>query len=332
MQVDRNTYSGLFGLRLSHSLHFGHLVGNVRPAMNDQNVRTIVVVLADLFTYTSDRKQDITVNNALSMTAEAMALGLSSPNVKFVTQSQVFNNLLPLFTVLSCLLKFEKLKTTKPISKMLEKNLDLKFGELTFPIIQCAEMVSTNSEILYSNIDNLGIVSLTEDLYHKLGSYANTDLPKPRISHGEFKNIRGTDGNKMSQGRNNAIFIDDDEATIKKKVTSIHTHSTEKEIDLQIVYDYFKVVGYSSKDLENLENEFNKGKTTPLKIKNLLSSEIVKYFTPIKNKKEEIMQDKKILIERINSDTETVKFAVKENVNNIFENFYSKEFFQTFKY
>jgi len=266
------------------------------------------------------------------MTAEAMALGLSSPNVKFVTQSQVFNNLLPLFTILSCLLKFEKLKSTKPISKMLEKNDDLKFGELTFPIIQCAEMVSTNSEILYSNIDNLGIVSLTQELYHKLESYANTDLPKPRISHGEFKNIRGTDGNKMSQGRNNAIFIDDSEATIKKKITSIHTHSTEKEIDLQIVFDYFRVVGYSTKDIETLETEFNNNKTTPLKIKNLLSSEIVKYFTPIKNKKEEIMKDKKILIERINSDTESVKLAVKENVSNIFQNFYTKEFYQTFKY
>jgi len=51
MPANTNPYCGLFGLRLSHSLHFGHLVGNVRPAMNDQNEKTIVVVLADLFTH-----------------------------------------------------------------------------------------------------------------------------------------------------------------------------------------------------------------------------------------------------------------------------------------
>ena len=44
------------------------------------------------------------------------------------------------------------------------------------------------------------------------------------------------------------------------------------------------------------------------------------------------MKDKKSLTERINADTESIKIAVTNNVNSIFQNFYTKEFYQTFKY
>lgn len=327
-----NSLNGLFGLRLAHGLHLGHLVGNIRPAIADKEKRTIVIVLADLFTYTSSRNENITINNILSMTAESLSLGLDSANVKYVIQSQTFNSLLPLFTILSCLLKFEKLKKTQPIKKILENNHGVKFGELVFPIIQCAEMVSTNSEVLYSNIDNLGIVSLAEFLYRRLESYTNTVLPRPKINYGEFKNIKGIDYNKMSQSRNNAIFINDTHEIIDKKINSINTHVNNKEIDLQLLFDYFKIIGYSSEDISSLENDFAENKTTPKKIKMQLASEIAEYFAPIKKRKEEIMNDKKYLIERINSDTENVKFAILKNVSGIFQNFYGIDFCKTFRF
>jgi tryptophanyl-tRNA synthetase len=322
-------HSGLFGLRLSHSLHFGHLVGNVRPAIQDQNNRTIIVVLADLFTYTSDRKQDITLNNVLSMTTESMSLGLNSNNVKYVIQSKVFNSLAPLFTILSCVLKLKKLKQINPIKLMLEN--DIHFGELTFPIIQCAEMVSTNSEILYSNVDNLGIITLTKVLYKKLQSYTNTALPKPRLCHGELKNVMGINYKKMSQSGNNAIFIDDNIQNIQRKITSIDISKAENGVNLQLLFDYFKIIGYIEDRIGELRTDFDKNNTTPQKIKNLLSSEIDNYFQPIREQKQIYLSDKQSLIKRIKLDTEAVENTVEQTINCILQNFYDREFYNTFK-
>jgi tryptophanyl-tRNA synthetase len=324
-------HSGLFGLRLSNSLHFGHLVGNIRPAIQNQNERVIIVVLADLFTYTSDRRKDITVENVLSMTAEAMSLGLNSDNVKYVIQSKVFNSLSPLFTILSCLLKLTTLKTTQPLKRMLENDTHIQFGELTFPIIQCAEMVSTNSEILYSNIDNLGIVTLTKRLYRKLQSYTNTTLPIPHLCHGEFKNVIGINHRKMSQNRNNAIFIGDTFEMIKKKITSIDTSKSNDGVDLQLLFDYFKIIGYAEKDILEIKTDFDNNKTTPQKVKCLLSSKINDFFQPIREQKQIYLSNKKSLIERINTDTKIIETTVEKNISCIMQNFYNNDFFNIFK-
>ena len=323
--------NGLFGLRLSHSLHLGHIVGNIRPAIQDQNDRTIIVVLADLFTYTSDRRDDITEENAVSMVAEAMSLGLNSDNVKFIIQSKAFNSLSPLFVLLSCLLKFNRLKKTAPIKGLLANDIQINFGELTFPIVQCAEMVSTNSEILYSNNDNLGIVTLTKDLYKKLQNYTKTVLPKPRLCCGEFENVYGIDSKKMSQKSGNAIFVDDTLKSTTKKITSIDTSKTGDGVDMKLLFDYFKIIGYSDDAILGLKNDVENHKLTPQKIKSLLSLEINSFFKPINERKKQYLDDKRAITERINKDTQTIKKIVENNINCIFQNFYEKEFYYTFK-
>lgn len=323
--------NGLFGLRLSHSLHLGHIVGNIRPAIQDQNDRTIIVVLADLFTYTSDRRDDITEENAVSMVAEAMSLGLNSDNVKFIIQSKAFNSLSPLFVLLSCLLKFNRLEKTAPIKGLLANDIQINFGELTFPIVQCAEMVSTNSEVLYSNNDNLGIVSLTKDLYKKLQNYTKTVLPKPRLCCGEFENVYGIDSKKMSQKSGNAIFVDDTLKSTTKKITSIDTSKTGDGVDMKLLFDYFKIIGYSDDAILGLKNDVENHKLTPQKIKSLLSLEINSFFKPINERKKQYLDDKRAITERINKDTQTIKKIVENNINCIFQNFYEKEFYYTFK-
>ena len=333
MQLETKKFNGLFGLRLSHSLHLGHLVGNVRPALSDEKDRLIIVVLADLFTYTSDRKHDITLDNILAMTTEVMSLGLHSKNIKFVIQSKAFPNLIQLFSVLSCLVKFDKLKNTKPISKHFEKGSDFKFSDITFPIIQCAEMLSTNSEILYSNIDNLGIVSLTKDLYKKFGNYSNNNIPKPHLNYGLFPNVLGTDYKKMSYSRKNAIFIEDTEEIIKKKITSINTAINNKEnIDISLLIQYFKILGYSEEDTQEIVSDMLKNKTTPQKIKLKLSSELFIYFKNIKEEKKQYLLEKEKIIERINSDTIFVNDLVEINTKKIFQNIYSSEFYNQFNF
>lgn len=67
------------------------------------------------------------------------------------------------------------------------------------------------------------------------------------------------------------------------------------------------------------------------KIKSLLSLEINSFFKPINERKKQYLDDKRAITERINKDTQTIKKIVENNINCIFQNFYEKEFYYTFK-
>ncbi len=177
----------------------------------------------------------------------------------------------------------------------------------------------------------MGIISLTKELYRKLQNYTNTKLPIPKLCYGDFKNVLGINHRKMSQSKHNAIFVDDTIEIIQKKITSIDTSKIQNGVDLQLLFDYFKIIGYSDSDISALNTDFDNNITTPKKVKCLLSAQIDNFFQPIREQKQIYLNNKEFLIERINSDTQEVRAIVEQNTNLILQNFYNTEFYSTFK-
>lgn len=318
----------MFGLRLGRGLHLGHLVGNLRPALDEVGRRPVYVILADLFTRTSGRDSDVTLDNACGMVAECMALGLDGDNVKYVAQSVAFESVMPLYFVLSCLLPFDKLRSTRPLKRMLEEPGGVCFGEVVFPVAQCAEMISTRSEILFSNTDNLGLVSLTKDLSAKVGRATGVELPKPRLAHGTPKNLRGLDHNKMSVGQGNAIFLSDSPERIRKRVVAIDTaRSRELDCDLSLIYEYLSVTGLDSAAIQMLQEEFEDGTVTALQLKNHLADELTVLLGEVQQRKTELY-DRPTLLERIRSDTQCVRAVINETTHLVMTRLANGEFYQ----
>lgn len=328
-------YAGLFGLRLAPGLHLGHFVGNIKPALDDQG-KKINVILADLFTYTSNRKDNITLNNTLSIVAECYALGLNSDNVSFIIQSEAAENLQPLFTIIGCLLKYKKISEVQPIKRMLLNIENLNFGELSFPIIQCAEMIATKSDVLYSNIDNQGVVSLTKLLCKKVSKYTKTELPEPKLKHGFIPILHGTDGKKMSYSSNNAIFISDSEETIKDKITKVKTNpmdQSENNVpDFKLIYEYLGIFGLNQEQINEMNTLYNEKKLTALEIKKIVINKLTNYLNPVKKEKDRLLREKrKELTDRIISNTMDAQKNIKINTEEIFENFYESDYYKVLK-
>ncbi|MBR9702266.1 hypothetical protein GOV13_05090, partial [Candidatus Pacearchaeota archaeon] len=305
--------------------------GNIMPALRDQDDRRIYIILADLFTYTSSRRDDITLKNALAMASESYALGLNSNNVLYIIQSEVSEILQPLFTIISCLLKYKRLVKTQPLKKMFNDE-DINFGEISFPIIQCTEMVATRSEVLYSNIDNLGIISLTKYLFRQLSQYTDTDLPTPKLQYGQKEFLLGIDYKKMSHGSNNAVYLSDSPETIYEKIKKIRTDNCNgKDIDFSLIFDYLELLNYNKKQLNELVGLYNQSKLGALDIKKILIDELTNKFKPVQEKKKELLNNRGYLINRIRDDTLEAKKIIQLNVDEILSNFYEKDFFNSFK-
>lgn len=308
--------SGLFGVRLGHGLHLGHLVGNVRPAIKEQESRRIVVVLADLFTLTSNRRKDLSVQNLLNVTAECMALGLDHGNVRFVIQSEAFGGLLPFYALLASVSSFDKLRRTRPVSSLIQSK-EATLGEISFPLMQCAEMLITNADVLYSNIDNLGLVAMAKSAARKLSAATGTRFVEPQLRLGDPKTVRGVDYAKMSNARGNAIFLSDSPSTVARKVVRIRTDSNgSSDFDLSLVFEYLQIV-CSAEELAGLQAGVTGGIITALQAKNVLIDRLNELFAAVAQRRDQYLADPSMLLRRISVDTDTVRADVMSRYRDI---------------
>lgn len=321
------------GFRLAPGLHLGHYVGNIKPAIED-NInfsKPINIILADDFTYSSLRKQDITLENTLSIVAECYALGLWSDNISFIIQSELSKNIHPLLTIIGGLLKYNKLIGIQPTKKILESKFNPQYSSISFPLVQCAEMFSTKCNVLYSNIDNLGLISFAKSLAHQLSTHTGIDFIKPSLRHGTIPMLHGTDGvKKMAFAQKNTISICEEPSEIKMKIKSIKTDRldiTYNSPDFSLILEYFAALSYNS-DTQDLINLYNQRKLTALDIKMILADHIISLFNTAREFKKNILQNERdVLINRILLNTQMAKLKVKQFCTEISETFYQKDYF-----
>lgn len=327
--------SGLFGLRLAPSLHLGHFVGNIAPAIEDQGNRTIIVVLADLFAMASNRRDAVSFSNILSMMAECIALGLDSRNVLFSIQSRVAAHLQTLVSLIGAMVSFKKLSSVQPVKGMLEDPGKLNVSALNFPILQCAEILSTKSEFLYSNIDNLGVVSIAKSINSKLSKYSPNGLPHPTLKHGIVPVTHGIDGQKMSFASNNGIFFSDTDELIIKKISKIDTHPLEDQDDLpdfSLVAEYFRILGLEEEKLEELITLYRSRKLTALDIKMQLAEAVIRFVKPIREARGSILaQGQEQLVDRLMDDTLRTEKIVQSFGEEILEKYFVSNYYRSIK-
>ena len=151
----------ILGMRLAPSLHLGHYIGNISPALSIVDNAQIVVILADLATFASQREKDLSKKNAIALVADCMATGLTSEQVLFALQSQIAVETNVLQSIIGNMISFAQLSRIQPIRAMLSsKNNKVTASAVTFPLIEASEAIALKADYLISNVDNLGVVSL----------------------------------------------------------------------------------------------------------------------------------------------------------------------------
>lgn len=284
----------LSGITPSGKLHLGNYFGAIRQHIHMQEEGDAFYFIANYHSLTSITDGKEIRENTLDIALDYLALGLDPDKCTFFAQSDV-----PQVTELAWILG-----TFCPVSLM-EKGVAYKdkvaqgmspnIGLFTYPILQAADILIYNSDLVPVGQDQKQNIEICRDLAGKVNHVYDKELLKLPEEHivESVAVVPGIDGRKMSKSYDNTIGIFDEGKTLKKKVMSIETDSTPldepKDPDSCNVFALIKLFADDQKR-EEIAGKYRAGGYGYGHAKKELLGMIEDYFADAREKRKRLAQ------------------------------------------
>jgi tryptophanyl-tRNA synthetase len=112
---------------------------------------------------------------------------------------------------------------------------------------------------------------------------------------GEVPTLVGTDGQaKMSKSLGNAIFLSDDEKTVRKKVFTMYTDPNRVRADIpgrvegNPVFIYHDAFNPNKEEIEDLKTRYRQGRVGDVEVKEKLTVALNHFLDPIRERRAKI--------------------------------------------
>ena len=163
------------------------------------------------------------------------------------------------------------------------------------------------------------------EIVRKFNSIYGETLLEPEAYLSKFPRIKGIDGNeKMGKSLGNAIFLADDEDTVKKKVMSMVTDTNKIKIDdkanpdVCMVYYYHELIG--NPNLETVCKECKNGERGCVACKRELQEKLRDFLKPIREKREYYENNPEIVDNILKEGTKKASIKAKETMKEVKNN------------
>lgn len=221
----------LSGIQPSGRLHIGNYFGAIRQFLQLQDEgNQCFYFLANYHALTSIQDAELLEELTLHLAMGYLSLGIDPERSVFFAQSDV-----PQTTELCWFLN-----NVTPVSLMqkghaykdkIAKGFSPNMGLFDYPVLQAADIVIYDADIVPVGEDQRQHVEMTRDIAVKFNQLYRTDaliVPEPRILQ-SVAIVPGTDGQKMSKSYGNTIEIFQTPKKTKKTCGRVVTDSTPLE-------------------------------------------------------------------------------------------------------
>ncbi|QUQ67959.1 tryptophan--tRNA ligase [Kutzneria sp. CA-103260] len=221
IQANPGRFRVLTGDRPTGPLHLGHLFGTLqnRVRMQDLGVDLFVIV-ADYQVLTDRDVADRLAETVEGLVLDYLAVGIDPERATVFTHSAVpaLNQLLLPFLSLVTVPELQRNPTVKDeIAHSRQASVSgLMF---TYPVHQAADILFCKGNLVPAGLDQLPHVEITRLVARRFTERYGPVFPEPDALLSAAPVLLGTDGTKMSKGRNNAITLgasDDETARLLK--------------------------------------------------------------------------------------------------------------------
>ena len=312
------------GDRPTGRLHLGHYVGSLLNRVSLQNTHEMYILIADTQVLNNDiTKAKQVKENTLELMRDYLAIGLDPTKVKFFLQSEIpelfeLSNYLGNIVTLP---QIQRIPTIKHENEVYNTNLNIGF--LNYPISQTADIILLEGELVPVGIDQMPILEFGNNVIDRFHYLFNCNIfkkIKPLIS--DNPKLVGIDGNqKMSKSLNNAIFLNEDEKTLKQKVFQMFTDPSHIKISDpgkiigNVVFQFLDIFHQDKDELDNLKDHYQRGGLGDVYLKNMLNKDINEFLSPIRKQRNMYSNDD--LMNILNDGTTFIQSKAKENMKKI---------------
>lgn len=309
----------------AESFHLGNYLGAVRQWVQLQDDHDAFYCVVDLHALTVETDPALLRKRTLVAAAQLIALGLDPQKCTLFIQSHVPEHN-QLGWVFECLTGFgEASRMTQFKDKSQKSGADRTVvGLFTYPILQAADIMLYQANLVPVGEDQRQHIELTRDLGQRFNSkYGDTFVvPEAYIlkSAAKINDLQDPTAKMSKSAASNAGVIDilDGADVNVKKIKSAVT-DTGKEV----VFDEKNKPGISNlltihsalsgKSISDLENEFSgKGYGD---FKGAVAEVVTSYFAPVRQKTQELLADEKALLDLLAVGSEKARAVASQTLS-----------------
>ncbi|KJF95956.1 tryptophanyl-tRNA synthetase [Photobacterium angustum] len=305
----------LTGDRATGPLHLGHYVGSLQQRIQLQHQYQQTILVADMQGLTDNGHNPQKVaSNILNVVADYLAVGID-PNLTTICLQSSLPALAELTMYYSNLVSISRLERNPTVKNEIQSKAfgrSIPAGFLTYPISQAADITAFKASLIPVGDDQLPMLEQTNEIVRKINHIAGKEiLVECQALLSNVARLPSTDGkNKMSKSMGNAITLGADSKQISQAVKSMYTDPNHLRvedpgnIEGNVVFTYLDAFHPDQNYVTELKEHYQRGGLGDGTTKKVLESCLQDLITPIRQRREEYLNDKAYLVEVLKKGTE----------------------------
>lgn len=321
----------LTGDRPTGKLHIGHYVGSLRERvkMQESGEYDPFIMIADQQALTDNARDPEKIRRSLTEVAlDYLAVGLDPAKSTLFVQSQIpaLAELNLYYLNLVTVSRLERNPTVK--AEIQQKNFirSIPAGFFTYPVSQTADITAFKANLVPVGDDQEPMLEQAREIVRTFNSIYGEVLVEPE---GVFPpkgqgRIPGLDGNaKMSKSLGNAIYLSDDEDTLKKKVMSMYTDPNHihvedpGQVEGNVVFTYLDIFDKDTAKVQELKDHYRHGGLGDVKIKRYLMEVLNAELAPIRQRRAEFAKDLPAVMDMLKAGSDRANQVAAQTLDEV---------------
>lgn len=286
----------LSGIQPSGQLHLGNYAGAIRQFIQLQGSHEMFIFVASFHALTSVHDPPLLRQNCRQVVIDYIAFGLDPAKCHIYLQHDV-PEVTELAWLLSCVCPKSMMDKGTSFKDKVAKGLSPSIGLYTYPILQAADILSVDADLVPVGEDQRQHVEITRDLAERFNHEFGPVFTLPQILvRPEAGVLPGIDGQKMSKSYDNTIdpFMPEDQ--LRQRIMKIKTDSlppeSPKDPEKCTIFRIFRAIaGPDDPRTQELAQKYRAGGLAYSYAKQQLFELIMDHFAAARQRRKELMAD-----------------------------------------
>jgi tryptophanyl-tRNA synthetase len=288
----------LSGIQPSGQLHLGNYAGAIRQFVEMQHDHEMFIFVASYHALTSVRDADELRRNIRQVVIDYIAFGLRpAPGKVHLYLQHDVPEVTELAWLLGCVCPKSMMDKATSYKDKVAKGLSASVGLFTYPVLQAADILGVDPDLVPVGQDQKQHVEITRDLAEAFNrAYGPVfKLPELRL-RSDAAVLPGVDGQKMSKSYDNTIDPFMEEKALRKRVMKIVSDSTPVEAaknpEADATFQIFRgIAGADNARTIDLARQYQAGGMGYGQAKQALFELILDHFADARRRRDELMSD-----------------------------------------